>query len=245
MAVADGRPERTVSAKARVTQTLAGGAGLLTAGALGVALHGTRGDVAFDRLSARVVGPPSPVPGRVAIALAHLGDREPIAVVLGLVAVVAVFRYRRLLPVLAVIGTGALTQALVLLGKRWVDRTLFSSGATYPSGHVAGATAVFLLAVLVTRHGSRRTLWLVSAVVAMLPLGAALGAIWTQSHVMTDVLGGSLVGAGAGLVAWSALGPSGPPRRSAGLLAGRGQADPGGDPSVLEAVRVEGGRGGR
>lgn len=195
------------SGAAQAGRLAIGTACLLGAAALGAALDGVRGEVALDRLSRRVVGPPSPVSGPTAIRLAQLSDRGPILVALLLVAGVAAVRYRSLRPVLTVAATAALAQGLVVLGKRLVDRTLFSSGTSYPSGHVAGATAVLVLAVLVAGHDGIRIRLLVGVLVAPLVLGTALGALWTQSHVLTDVLGGGLVGAGSALVAWSVLGP--------------------------------------
>lgn len=209
---------------------------LLGAAALGAALDGVRGEVGIDRLSSRVVGPPSPVSGSTAVGLAELSGRAPVALALVLVAAWAGTRYRSLLPVFAVAGTALLTQGLVLLGKRLVDRTLFSSGTTYPSGHVAGATALLVLALLVSAHDGLRTRLLVGVALAVVVVATALGALWTQSHVLTDVIGGALVGAAAALLAWSAVVPRTRRPRPQRPDSGDG-AEVQGDPSVLLAVR--------
>lgn len=203
---------------------------LVAAAGLGLALHGTAGEVALDRASNRVVGPPSPVSGPVAIRLAELGDRGVVALALAVVAVLAASRTRSLRPALAVAVAGASAQLLVLVGKRMVDRTLFTTGSSYPSGHVAGAVTVSVLALLAARAERRRIRVAVAALAGLLPLGTALGALWTQSHAMTDVLGGALVGAGVALVAWSALVPPAPTT---------GVGCPG-DPSVLDGGAARG-----
>lgn len=184
---------------------MAGAGCLLLATALGARLADVRGDVAFDRLADRVVGLPSPVSGPVAAAMSGLADRRPAAMWFLVVAVTAVALHRRLLPGVAVLATGAVTQGMVLLGKRLVHRTLFSDGPSYPSGHMAGATALLVVAVLVVRHRGPWTAWVVGGLVSILPVMAALGAIWTQSHVWTDVIGGAMTGGGVALVLWSAL----------------------------------------
>ena len=198
---------RPFLASGRALQLLAAGVCFLLAAGLGVALDGTRGEVPVDRLAGRVVGPPSPVPVPMAIWLAHLADRGPTAAALAAVALIATLR-RRLWPALAVVVTGVTVHLLVGLGKGLVDRTLFGPGPSYPSGHVAGATAVLTVAMLVVGPADRRLRWVMGGVLALLPVGTALGAIWTQSHVMTDVVGGALVGAGGALFVWSILVPA-------------------------------------
>jgi len=231
---------RPATVPVRALQLLAGGACLLVAAGLGAALDGTRGAVGVDRLASRLIGPPSPVSGPVALRLAQLGDRGPTVAALAVIAAAAILHHRRLRPALAVVVTGAATQALVLLGKQLVDRTLFGSAPAYPSGHVAGSTAVLVLAVLVAGHADSRVRWLVVAGSLLLPVGTSLGNLWTQSHVMTDVVGGAFLGAGAALVIWTAFMPSAsaPARPRGPDLLRQGDAD--GDHSVLAAVRLQG-----
>lgn len=202
-------PGRTSGARRR--HALAGAGCLVAVGALGAVLHQTSGEVGFDRFAARVVGPQSsPVSPPVAIALSRLVDREPAFVLFLLLAAAAAALQRRARPVLAVVATGAVTQGLVLLAKRLVDRTLFSEGPTYPSGHMAGAVALGVLAVLVVRRRGLFAAAAVAVVAGGLVVATALGAIWTQSHVWTDVVGGGLLGAGTALVLWSAVVPCSP-----------------------------------
>lgn len=204
---------------------------LLGAAGLGASLHGVRGEVDLDRLSSRILGPPSPVSGPTALRLAQLSGRGPIVVALLLLGGWAGVRYRSLRPVVAIGGAAALAQGSVILGKRLVDRTLFSSGTSYPSGHVAGATVVLVLALLVSASDGFRTRLLVGTGLGALLVGTALGALWTQSHVLTDVIGGGLVGTGASWLTWVVVVPDGlRPRR-------RTTARDKGDPSVLVAGR--------
>ena len=241
----------------RALQVLAACVCFLLAAGLGAALDGTRGEVPVDRLARRVVGPPSPVPDSMAIWLAHLADRGPTAAALAAAALIAVLR-RRLRLAMAVVVTGVTVHLLVGLGKELVDRTLFGSGPSYPSGHVAGATAVLSVAVLVVGPADLRLRWVMGGVLALLPVGTALGAIWTQSHVMTDVVGGALVGAGGALFVWSILVPSPSPAkpgiegdRDASVLpaAGRpgydGCQEPGREPERRRCPSSEGSTGNR
>ena len=189
---------------------MTGAACLLAAAALGAVLHGTRGATGFDLLAARVIGPPPPVPATMAIAAARLADREPVIVYLLLVAAAGGLLHRHVRPIVAVLASAAAAQGLVLLGKHLVDRTAFSDGPSYPSGHMAGATAIWVLVVLLAAAQGRRAAGLVGLTIGLLPVATALGAIWTQSHVWTDVLGGGLIGTGTALLSW---GCSSPPSR--------------------------------
>lgn len=187
------------------------GAGcLLAAAALGAGLHGTGGATGLDLLAARVIGPPPPVPGSMAIAAARLADREPAFVYFLLVAAAGGLLHRHVRPIVAVLATAAAVQGLVLLGKHLVDRTLFSDGPSYPSGHMAGATAIWVLVVLLAAAQGRRAAGLVGLTIGLLPVATALGAIWTQSHVWTDVLGGGLIGTGTALLSWWVFVPTVP-----------------------------------
>jgi len=185
---------------------------LLAAAALGAVLHGTRGPTGLDLLAARVIGPPSPVPATVALAAARLADREPAIMYFLLVAVAGGLLYRHGRPIVAVLASGAAAQGLVLFGKHLVDRTAFTAGPSYPSGHMAGATAVWVLVVLLAAGRGRRAAGLVGLTIGLLPVATALGAIWTQSHVWTDVLGGGLIGTGTALLSWWVFVPPVPVR---------------------------------
>ncbi len=196
------------AAAARAVQGLLGADCILAGSALGAALHHTRGEVAFDRVTAAVIGPPSPLPHALTLVMARLADRGPATILFLALALTAAVLHRRVRPVLAVLATGAVTPGLVLVGKRLADRTVFNGGLTYPSGHVAGSTALAVAAVLVLRGQSPCARRAVGAAAVLLPVVTALGAIWTQSHVWTDVVGGALAGAGASLLVWSALVPS-------------------------------------
>ena len=67
---------------------------------------------------------------------------------------------------------------------------------------MAGATAICVLVVLLAAVQGRRAAGLVGLTIGLLPVATALGAIWTQSHVWTDVFGGGLIGTGTALLSW-------------------------------------------
>jgi len=150
------------------------------------------------------------VPEKIALAAARLADRGPVIVYLLMVAAAGGLLHRHIRPIVAAFASATAAQGLVLLGKHLVDRTAFTAGPSYPSGHMAGATAIWVLIVLVAAAQGRRAAGLVSLTIGLLPVATALGAIWTRSHVWTDVLGGGLIGTGTALLSWWAFVPTVP-----------------------------------
>ncbi|TFV57711.1 phosphatase PAP2 family protein [Geodermatophilus sp. DF01-2] len=70
------------------------------------------------------------------------------------------------------------------------------SGASWPSGHVAAAVAVYgALAALVIVYGRGRWRWWVLAVPAVLAPAIGISRIYVAAHYPTDVLAGLLLGA--------------------------------------------------
>jgi membrane-associated phospholipid phosphatase len=87
--------------------------------------------------------------------------------------------------------------------KALVDRPrppgplIATSGASYPSGHAIASAVTAIGVVMALSSGRRRLHWMVGAV-ALAAL-VALSRTYVAAHWLTDVLGGSLLGAGLAL----------------------------------------------
>ncbi|MGC4835296.1 phosphatase PAP2 family protein [Micromonospora vinacea] len=141
--------------------------------------------------------------------LATFGDPTLIAVLLGVVLLVGVLR-RRL--VAGVVGVGMVVCAVLVAGavKSALPRPdlQIESSTThnsFPSGHVAAATALLLAFMLVLPGWARRWLAVPGAAGVSVIASATMIAGW---HRFSDVLGGVLLGvtvfclAAAALAAW-------------------------------------------
>ncbi|MEW2144288.1 phosphatase PAP2 family protein [Micromonospora vinacea] len=142
--------------------------------------------------------------------LATFGDPTLIAVLLGVVLLVGVLR-RRLaagvvgvgMVVCAVLVAGAMKSALPRPDLQIESSTTHNS---FPSGHVAAATALLLAFMLVLPGWARRWLAVPGAAGVSVIASATMIAGW---HRFSDVLGGVLLGvtvfclAAAALAAWS------------------------------------------
>ncbi|MFI6781585.1 phosphatase PAP2 family protein [Micromonospora sp. NPDC050276] len=141
--------------------------------------------------------------------LATFGDPTLIAVLLGVVLLVGVLR-RRL--VAGVVGVGTVVCAVLVAGavKSALPRPdlQIESSTThnsFPSGHVAAATALLLAFMLVLPGWARRCLAVPGAAGVSVIAAATMIAGW---HRFSDVLGGVLLGvtlcclAAAALAAW-------------------------------------------
>ncbi|WP_406064289.1 phosphatase PAP2 family protein [Micromonospora sp. NBC_00860] len=141
--------------------------------------------------------------------LATFGDPTLIAVLLGVVLLVGVLR-RRL--VAGVVGVGMVVCAVLVAGavKSALPRPdlQIESSTThnsFPSGHVAAATALLLAFMLVLPGWARRWLAVPGAAGVAVIASATMIAGW---HRFSDVLGGVLLGvtvfclAAAALAAW-------------------------------------------
>jgi membrane-associated phospholipid phosphatase len=101
--------------------------------------------------------------------------------------------------------TWALSEITVTLVKAWFDRprplgTLVrTTGASFPSGHATAvaATAVALVLVLLPEGANRRK-WEVTAVVVTTFM--SLSRTYLNAHWLSDVLAGSLLGAGIAIL---------------------------------------------
>lgn len=72
-----------------------------------------------------------------------------------------------------------------------------TSGASYPSGHAIASAVTAIGVVMALTAGRRRLHWMVGAV--CLAAAVALSRTYLSAHWLTDVLGGSLLGAGLAL----------------------------------------------
>lgn len=143
-----------------------------------------------------------------ATAYSHIGDTR-VSVLVALVIGIAALRCRTLAAawiaaVVVALGVDAALKALVERPRP--DGPLAGLEDSFPSGHVVQLTVLAVvapLAVLVI-NGRR---WPARAVGAMLAVGAALAAVervHDATHWPTDVVGGLLLGAAAGLgVRWA------------------------------------------
>ncbi|MGW3793686.1 phosphatase PAP2 family protein [Micromonospora arida] len=148
--------------------------------------------------------------GPAKTVLATFGSPSLIAALLGVVLLVGVLR-RRL--VAGVVGVGMVVCAVLLAGAvkselPRPDLQILSSTThnSFPSGHVAAATALLLAFMLVLPGWARCWLAVPGAVGVSVIASATMIAGW---HRFSDVLGGVLLGvslfclAAAGLAAWS------------------------------------------
>lgn len=72
-----------------------------------------------------------------------------------------------------------------------------TSAAAYPSGHAIASAITAIGVVMALTSGRRRLHWMIGAVV--LAAAVALSRTYLSAHWLTDVLGGSLIGAGLAL----------------------------------------------
>jgi membrane-associated phospholipid phosphatase len=119
-----------------------------------------------------------------------------------LVTVVIAVR-RRWAMLLAWVLTVVLSELLIGPVKALVDRPrppdplVVTSGASYPSGHAIASAVTLIGVVMALTTGRQRLHWMVGAV--LLSALVALSRTYLSAHWLTDVVGGSLLGAGVAL----------------------------------------------
>lgn len=115
------------------------------------------------------------------------------------------WRTRRVVPGAIVLGTVALalvvnTAMKILVGRERppaLTRLINETNLSYPSGHVAGTTAlvgVVLLVYLAGRPGRARA-WAAGVAGALIVAAIALTRIYLGVHWLSDTVGGALLGA--------------------------------------------------
>jgi membrane-associated phospholipid phosphatase len=72
-----------------------------------------------------------------------------------------------------------------------------TSGASYPSGHAIASAVTAIGIVMALLSGRRRLRWMIAA--ALLAAAVALSRTYLSAHWLSDVVGGSLIGAGLAL----------------------------------------------
>ncbi|HST66639.1 MAG TPA: phosphatase PAP2 family protein [Mycobacteriales bacterium] len=101
------------------------------------------------------------------------------------------------------LATLATSELLIGPLKALVDRPrppgplIATSGASYPSGHAIASAVTAIGVVMALTSGRRRLHWMVAAV--CLAALVALSRTYLSAHWLTDVVGGSLLGAGLAL----------------------------------------------
>jgi membrane-associated phospholipid phosphatase len=110
---------------------------------------------------------------------------------------------RRWAMLLAWVLTVLLSELLIGPVKALVNRPrppdplVVTSGASYPSGHAIASAVTLIGVVMALTTGRRRLHWMVGAV--LVAAAVALSRTYLSAHWLTDVIGGSLLGAGVAL----------------------------------------------
>lgn len=168
-------------------------------------------------------------PGHVPLAtvVAAAGQRGPVAIVVAGTVLVLALRRRSWRPVLLpAVAVGALNVVVGAL-KFSIGRTapysghdlLFAGGTLFPSGHSANSVLMWgSLAVVLFSAGTVRRRWLLVVAVAGVSVSVGAASIYLDTHWVSDILGGWLVG-GSLLAVLAAVIPL--PRPAHGGPAGR------------------------
>jgi undecaprenyl-diphosphatase len=110
---------------------------------------------------------------------------------------------RHWLALSAWVVTVVLSEVSIGTIKSLVDRPrppgslIGTSGASYPSGHAIASAVTAIGIVMALLSGRRRLRWMVAA--AVLAAAVALSRTYLAAHWLSDVVGGSLIGAGLAL----------------------------------------------
>ena len=135
-------------------------------------------------------------------AITQLGATEWLLVVMAVLALVDYWRHRDLNVVafLAIVGSGV---SLLNNGLKWlvererpdISQLAGFGGSSFPSGHSAAAAACWAaIALVLTRHSTRRLRIVAAAVAALVAAGVATSRVLLGVHWLTDVIAGVIVG---------------------------------------------------
>lgn len=174
---------------------------------LGVLTRRPGFDVFDDAWMRAMLAVRTPVLEAAARVLDVLGSNVVAVALLPLAGAVALLLRRRPWAAAVVVVAPAVGASLTRELKRAVGRErpaenlLDLSSAAFPSGHVENAAVLAVLAtVLVAR-------WWVAVVGTLAVLLMALSRTLLGAHWLTDTVGGALLGAAVGFVAWAVLAP--------------------------------------
>ena len=110
---------------------------------------------------------------------------------------------RRWLALASWVVTVGISELCIGPVKSLVDRPrppgslIATSGASYPSGHAIASAVTAIGIVMALTTGRRRLHWMIVAV--LVAAAVALSRTYLSAHWLSDVLGGSLIGAGLAL----------------------------------------------
>jgi membrane-associated phospholipid phosphatase len=119
-----------------------------------------------------------------------------------LVTLIIIVR-RRWLALAAWALTVLVSELCIGLIKGFIDRPrppgslIATSGASYPSGHAIASAVTAIGIVMALTTGRRRLRWMIAA--ASIAAAVALSRTYLSAHWLSDVIGGSLIGAGLAL----------------------------------------------
>jgi membrane-associated phospholipid phosphatase len=144
---------------------------------------------------------------QIALIFNTLGRGLGTALTVGAVCLLLLIA-RRWLALLAFATVETLTPVLTSLLKATIgrprppDAMIHPLGSAFPSGHAAYAAATAIaFVVLFTSPGPRRNLWW--SLAGLATAGMAWSRTYLQVHWLSDVFGGSLLGAGIALVVFA------------------------------------------
>jgi membrane-associated phospholipid phosphatase len=177
---------------------------------LGLALHSGRGLVSVNARANRLVFGHlfgrSVVPLRAARAYRELGQPVPFAILVS--AIVAGLLWRRDLSDAVVAALGAPIAVLLAdaVAKPVFDRATGANVSQFPSGHTTAMTALAVLLLLVAyRRWGRRGVLIALPVAVWVSGSMVVSVIRLQQHVLTEAVGGVLLGTGTMLAVAAAV----------------------------------------
>jgi len=214
---------RNLSREARLGLALTSVASFAFLIALGLELHSRRGPVSVNERANRLVfkhlfGVPV-VPLRAAHAYQQVGQPVPFAILVSVIVVGLL--WRRDLPDALVAALGAPIAVLLAddVFKPVFDRIRSRNVTEFPSGHTTATTVLAVLLLLVAyRWWGRRGVVIALPVAVWVSGSMIVSVIRLQQHVLTDAVGGVLLGVGtvtavaAAIAGIAARSPAGWPR---------------------------------
>jgi undecaprenyl-diphosphatase len=137
----------------------------------------------------------------------YIGRPEGVGITAAAVGTLLSIRARSAFPVILVMGAVAASVTIEHVLKATLGRAVHASLEhssllldyihSYPSGHVAGSTALLgTIAVVLGRGVRRKTKRMLAGAVVVCVLSVAIMALYVHAHLFSDVVGGMFLGAG-------------------------------------------------